>query len=54
MQASAPYAIAPAELIVVFYKNEYKRQKQTSTISKEEFCSTRTGYGVLAANPKNA
>lgn len=25
------------ELIVVFYKNEYKRQKQTSTISKEEF-----------------
>lgn len=31
LQASAPYAIAPVELIVIFYKNEYKRQKQTST-----------------------
>ncbi|GAA6844440.1 hypothetical protein AOH207_04570 [Helicobacter pylori] len=52
LQASAPYAIAPVELIVVFYKNEYKRQKQTSTISKEEFLLYTNGLWSFSGESK--
>lgn len=38
MSASAPYVIAPVELIVVLYKDDWKRSRVgKSTISKDEF-----------------
>lgn len=42
--ASAPYVIAPVELIVVLYKNEWKRKAQkVNDITKEEFVSWTNG-----------
>ncbi|MGL2516399.1 DNA-methyltransferase [Helicobacter pylori] len=52
LQASAPYAIAPVELIVVFYKNEYKRKKQTSTMSREEFLLYTNGLWSFSGESK--
>ncbi|GAA8381712.1 site-specific DNA-methyltransferase [Helicobacter pylori] len=52
LQASAPYAIAPVELVVVFYKNEYKRQKQTSTMSREEFLLYTNGLWSFSGESK--
>ncbi|GAA8660675.1 hypothetical protein KYTH86_08650 [Helicobacter pylori] len=52
LQASAPYAIAPVELIVVLYKNEYKRQKQTSTMSREEFLLYTNGLWSFSGESK--
>lgn len=45
LSASAPYVIAPVELIVVFYKNSYKKTQGTkqSTITKEEFLEWTNG-----------
>lgn len=53
LQASAPYAIAPVELIVVFIKTNTNAKNKLLQSVKRNFCSTRTGYGVLAANPKS-
>ena len=41
LSASAPYVIAPVELIVVFYKNEWKKTNgsKISDISKDDFMS---------------
>lgn len=44
LSASAPYVIAPVELIVVFYKDVWKKNyKGESDISKEDFVSWTNG-----------
>ncbi len=44
LSASAPYVIAPVELIVIFYKEVWKKQhKGISDLSKEEFISWTNG-----------
>ena len=44
MSASAPYIIAPVEMIVVFYKNHWKKTaKGKSDISKKDFMSWTNG-----------
>lgn len=44
LSASAPYVIAPVELILVLYKGEWKKkQKGKSDISKEEFMAWTNG-----------
>lgn len=44
LSASAPYVIAPIELILVLYKGEWKKQqKGTSDIKKEEFMAWTNG-----------
>ncbi|RDU64050.1 site-specific DNA-methyltransferase [Helicobacter didelphidarum] len=44
LSASAPYVIAPVELILVLYKNEWKKvDKGVSDISKDEFMSWTNG-----------
>lgn len=44
LSASAPYVIAPVELIIVLYKNEWKKNiKGKSDISKEEFMNWTNG-----------
>lgn len=45
MSASAPYVIAPVELIVVFYKEEWKKVNgtKTSDITKQEFMEWTNG-----------
>ena len=44
MSASAPYVIAPVEVIVVFYKEVWKKQnKGISDITKEEFIAWTNG-----------
>jgi site-specific DNA-methyltransferase (adenine-specific) len=45
LSASAPYVIAPVELIVVFYKNQWKKTEGTklSDITKEEFLEWTNG-----------
>ncbi|MDD1701925.1 MAG: site-specific DNA-methyltransferase [Methanoregula sp.] len=45
MSASAPYVIAPVELVVVFYKKSWKKTSgsRTSDITKEEFMEWTNG-----------
>lgn len=44
MSASAPYVIAPVELILVLYKDKWKKDsKGTSDISKDEFMAYTNG-----------
>jgi site-specific DNA-methyltransferase (adenine-specific) len=44
LSASAPYVIAPVELIIIFYKNEWKKaQGGLSDITKEEFIGWTNG-----------
>lgn len=44
LSASAPYVIAPVELIVVLYKNEWKKKvKGESDITREEFMAWTNG-----------
>ncbi len=45
MSASAPYVIAPVELIVILYKNEWKKSTGSgeNDITKEEFMSWTNG-----------
>lgn len=44
LSASAPYVIAPVELILVLYKGEWKKaQKGVSDISKDEFMAWTNG-----------
>ncbi|MBF2057957.1 MAG: site-specific DNA-methyltransferase [Cyanobacterium sp. T60_A2020_053] len=52
--ASAPYVIAPVELIVVLYKNKWKKTKGTkkSDISKEEFMQWTNGLWVFNGESK--
>ena len=44
LSASAPYVIAPVEMIVLLYKKQWKRKnKGTTTITKEEFIKWTNG-----------
>jgi site-specific DNA-methyltransferase (adenine-specific) len=44
LSASAPYVIAPVELIIIFYKENWKKNKRgVSDISKDEFISWTNG-----------
>ena len=54
LSASAPYVIAPVELIVVFYKNEWKKTNgsKISDISKDDFMSWTNGIWTFNGESK--
>lgn len=53
LSASAPYVIAPVEMIVVMYKKEWKRkQKGESTITRDEFISWTNGLWTFSGESK--
>ncbi len=53
MSASAPYVIAPVELIIVFYKEQWKKAyKGTSDITKEEFMEWTNGLWTFNGESK--
>ena len=53
LSASAPYVIAPVELIVVMYKNEWKKKnKGNSDISKEDFMAWTNGLWTFNGESK--
>ena len=53
LSASAPYVIAPVELIVVLYKNEWrKKNKGNSDISKEDFMAWTNGLWTFSGESK--
>ena len=53
LSASAPYVIAPVELIVVLYKNEWKKKnKGNSDISKEDFMAWTNGLWTFSGESK--
>lgn len=53
LSASAPYVIAPVELIIVLYKNEWKKgYKGKSDITKDEFMSWTNGLWNFSGESK--
>jgi site-specific DNA-methyltransferase (adenine-specific) len=51
--ASAPYVIAPVELILILYKNEWKRERQgENDITKEEFMAWTNGIWTFNGESK--
>src|SRR5208283_3224161 len=54
MSASAPYVIAPVELIVVFYKKEWKKTSgsKVSDISKQDFMDWTNGLWSFSGESK--
>ena len=53
MSASAPYVIAPVEMIVIFYKKQWKKQnKGESDISRDDFMSWTNGVWVFNGESK--
>ena len=51
--ASAPYVIAPVELIVVMYKNQWKRKNQgANDITKQEFMDWTNGLWTFNGESK--
>lgn len=54
MQASAPYVIAPVELIVVLYKDQWKKTAGTkiSDITKQEFIAWTNGLWTFNGESK--
>lgn len=54
MSASAPYVIAPVELIVVLYKEHWKKTSgsRVSTISKKEFMEWTNGVWTFSGESK--
>lgn len=53
LSASAPYVIAPVELILVLYKGEWKKKhKGQSDITKEEFMSWTNGLWTFSGESK--
>ncbi len=54
LSASAPYVIAPVELIVVFYKDEWKKTKgsKISDITKQEFMDWTNGLWTFNGESK--
>jgi len=53
LSASAPYVIAPVEMIVLLYKKSWKkRRKGTSTITKEEFINWTNGVWTFSGESK--
>ena len=53
MSASAPYVIAPVELIVIFYKKEWKKNyKGQNDISKQQFMEWTNGIWTFNGESK--
>lgn len=54
LSASAPYVIAPVELIVILYKNQWKKTNgsKISDISKEEFMEWTNGLWTFNGESK--
>ena len=53
LSASAPYVIAPVELIVVLYKGSWKREQAgTSDITREEFIAWTNGLWTFNGEHK--
>jgi len=54
MKASAPYVIAPVELIVILYKDEWRKSNgsQISDITKEEFMEYTNGMWTFPGESK--
>ena len=54
MSASAPYVIAPVELIVVFYKEKWKKSSGTrqSDITRDEFLEWTNGLWTFSGESK--
>lgn len=54
MSASAPYVIAPVELIVVLYKDEWKKTKGTtlSDVSRDDFMAWTNGVWTFNGESK--
>lgn len=54
MKASAPYVIAPVELIVILYKDEWKKTNgsKISDITKEEFMEYTNGLWTFPGESK--
>lgn len=53
MSASAPYTIAPVEMIVVMYKGQWKKHyKGTSTITRDEFMQYTNGLWTFNGESK--
>ncbi len=54
LSASAPYVIAPVELIVIFYKDSWKKTggSKVSDISKDEFMAWTNGVWVFTGESK--
>ena len=54
LSASAPYVIAPVEVIIVLYKDEWKKNyKGISTIQKDEFMAWTNGVWTFNGAKKN-
>ena len=52
LSASAPYVIAPVEVIIVMYKGRWKKDKGTSDISREEFMAWTNGLWTFNGQSK--
>ena len=52
MSASAPYVIAPVEVIVVLYKDQWKKGKGESDISRDEFIAWTNGLWTFNGQSK--
>jgi len=54
MSASAPYVIAPVELIVILYKNDWKKTSgsKVSNITKDEFMEWTNGIWTFSGESK--
>ena len=52
MSASAPYVIAPVEVILVMYKEEWKKGKGPSDISREQFIEWTNGLWTFNGQSK--
>lgn len=53
LSASAPYVIAPVELIIVLYKNKWKKNdKKQSDITKQEFIEWTNGLWTFSGQSK--
>ncbi|MBI5072653.1 site-specific DNA-methyltransferase [Candidatus Woesearchaeota archaeon] len=53
LSASAPYVIAPVELIIILYKKQWKKiDKRDSDITKEEFISWTNGLWTFNGESK--
>jgi site-specific DNA-methyltransferase (adenine-specific) len=53
LSASAPYVIAPVEMIVLLYKKTWKKKRKgTSTITREEFINWTNGVWTFSGESK--
>lgn len=53
MMASAPFVTAPVEMIVVFYKEVWKKQaRKTSTIARQDFIDWTNGVWTFSGEKK--